>query len=105
MIMFYDELRKPLSTAEALYAAQQRMRTLTAEKLGEIIDEVERQAIHSMTDDKFDLNEYVHNPRYHIGQLKRQDVEELRDKRYWAAFVLTGYGSREIYPEGLEEGG
>jgi hypothetical protein len=53
--------------------------------------------------DEFNLSEYVHNPRYHIAQLKRQDVEELRNQRYWAAFVLTGYGSREIYPEGLRE--
>jgi CHAT domain-containing protein len=44
MTMFYDELRKSLSTAEALYAAQQCMRTLTPEKLGEIIGEVERHA-------------------------------------------------------------
>jgi CHAT domain-containing protein len=100
MIVFYGELYKPLSTAEALYAAQECMRTLTYEKLCDIIDEVEHHAIYSMTDG-LDPDEFVHNPTYHIGQLKKQDVMELREARYWAAFVLTGYGSKEIYPKRL----
>ncbi|KAJ4297943.1 hypothetical protein N0V90_005842 [Kalmusia sp. IMI 367209] len=92
MVMFYEELRNSLlPPAEALYAAQKRMRNLTEEELHDIIDEVEEHVNHG------DADEFVINPMYHIGQLKQQDVKELAEERYWAAFVLTGYGSKELY--------
>ncbi|KAF1956976.1 hypothetical protein CC80DRAFT_52949 [Byssothecium circinans] len=97
MIMFYKELRKSLSPAEALYTTQKRMRTLTRDELGDLIAEVEEYASHDFQD------EYVINPTYHIDELKKQNATELREERYWAAFVLTGYGAKELYPEDLEE--
>lgn len=41
---------------------------------------------------------YVNSPRYWIRRLEIFDVDKLQDPRYWAAFVLTGYGFRPLYP-------
>ncbi|KAF2642730.1 hypothetical protein P280DRAFT_478809 [Massarina eburnea CBS 473.64] len=95
MMMFYQELIKSVTAAEALHAAQERMRTLTQDELDDLIDEIEEHATRDEADG------FVDNPTYHITQLKRQDVKELAEARYWAAFVLTGYGSKKLYPEGL----
>jgi CHAT domain-containing protein len=91
MVMFYEELRKSLPPADALYAAQMRMRRLTEDDLLDIVDEVQQHFIHG------DADEFVMEPMDLIEQLKEQKVMELREERYWAAFVLTGYGSRALY--------
>jgi CHAT domain-containing protein len=96
MIMFYEELRRPLPAADALYEAQKRMRHMTENQLHKIIDDLEEMA----SDDE--THNYVVNPQYHINELKELDAIELRDEKYWAAFVLTGYGSSTIYPNNSE---
>lgn len=93
MIMFYKELRKPLPAADALYHAQQRMKKLTEDDLYEIIGELEDLASNGT------VYNFVINPEYDIEVLKGLDVKEMAEARYWAAFVMTGYGSRSIYPE------
>ncbi|KAL5384339.1 hypothetical protein DPSP01_005486 [Paraphaeosphaeria sporulosa] len=100
MIMFYEELRKSSPPADALFAAQMRMRYLTEGDLLDIIDEVQQHFLHG------DADEFVLEPMDLIEELKEQKVMELREERYWAAFVLTGYGSRELYHHsvGVHEG-
>jgi CHAT domain-containing protein len=83
MVMFYEELRKSLPPADALYAAQMRMRRLTEDDLLDIVDEVQQHFIHG------DADEFVMEPM--------DLIEQLKEQRYWAAFVLTGYGSRALY--------
>ncbi|KAF2194090.1 hypothetical protein K469DRAFT_689149 [Zopfia rhizophila CBS 207.26] len=92
MIMFYNELRRPLPAADALYEAQKRMRALTEADLHDLIDLLEEIAIDNRTD------EFVINPDHYINELRQLKAEELAEDRYWAAFVLTGYGSKIIYP-------
>jgi CHAT domain-containing protein len=92
MIMFYEELRRPLPAADALYNAQTRMRTMTETELHDLIDELEDVAIDN------GIEGYVLNPEHWIEELRQLNVEELAEERYWAAFVLTGYGSSIIYP-------
>lgn len=96
MVMFYEELRTSSPPADALYAAQMRMRRLTESDLLKIIDEVQQHFLHG------DADEFVLEPMDLIEELKEQKVMELREERYWAAFVLTGYGSRELYHASLE---
>ncbi|KAL5412473.1 hypothetical protein PMIN03_004245 [Paraphaeosphaeria minitans] len=96
MVMFYEELRKSSPPADALFAAQMRMRYLTEGDLLDIIDEVQQHFLHE------DADEFVLEPMDHIEELKEQKVMELREERYWAAFVLTGYGSKELYYPSLE---
>lgn len=97
MVMFYEAMRKPLPAAEALFEAQRRMRSLTEADLLELIDELEDVA------DDVGVGSFVINPSYWIEQLRKLDVRELAEERYWAAFVLTGYGSRAIYPPAMGE--
>ncbi|KAF2749760.1 hypothetical protein M011DRAFT_276018 [Sporormia fimetaria CBS 119925] len=99
MIMFYEELRKPLPAADALYEAQKRMRSMTETDLHDLIDELEDVAQDQGVD------QYVRDYEYWVDRLREFDAKELRQERYWAAFVLTGYGSKIIYPAPNGNGG
>jgi CHAT domain-containing protein len=98
MTMFYEELRKPLPAVDALYEAQRRMRNLTNDGLREMVDRLEQVALQNGK-----TRPYVINARYWLEDLRYSDAKEWQQERYWAAFVLTGYGSNIIYP-GNDEG-
>ncbi|KAF1930896.1 uncharacterized protein M421DRAFT_418372 [Didymella exigua CBS 183.55] len=97
MAMFYEQLKKPLPPVEALYKAQNRMRDLTDNDLQDTIDDLEhygkllRDAATTM---------FVINPDLHLFSLRNTKAGKWRDAKYWAGFVLTGYGSKNIYPMG-----
>jgi CHAT domain-containing protein len=92
MMLFYEELRSPLSPAEALHNAQGRMRRFKEDDLEEL-----RQRLRETVASNARVNEYVHDAPHYIKLLGTLDVEELKDPRCWAAFVLTGYGFKNIY--------
>jgi hypothetical protein len=48
-------------------------------------------------------NNFVNSPRTWIRRLESFDVSKLSEPRCWAAFVLTGYGYRPVYPAKNEE--
>jgi CHAT domain-containing protein len=98
MTMFYEELRKPLPPANALYEAQKRMRYLTQKDLTVVVARLERILLL-----KGKTSRYVVNVRSYIRALKETEVSEMRKPQYWAAFVLTGYGSKNLYPAGTEK--
>jgi CHAT domain-containing protein len=92
MILFYEEIRRPLSPAQALHNAQMRLREFEEEDLQEIQVRL-RETVAS----KKNVGEYIHDANFYIKMLGKLDVEELRHPRCWAAFVLTGYGFTPIY--------
>lgn len=94
MAMFYEELRKPLPAVDALYEAQRRMRNLTDAELMDVIDRLEQ----AMCAEQAGMSQYVIHPLYFLDHLRTTEAEAWREERYWAAFVLTGYGSKCIYP-------
>lgn len=98
MTMFYEELMKPLPAVDALFEAQNRMRNLTDDQLLEVIDDLKHYALGHRG-----IEEYVINAGYYIHLLKQTKAEEWRQEKYWAAFVLTGYGLNEIYPASNEQ--
>jgi CHAT domain-containing protein len=95
MAMFYEELRRPRSATDALYEAQRRMRNMKPAELNDIIAAVEELVDTDLS------NEYVTAPWHYIDQLRSLEAKDLADEKYWAAFVLTGYGSGIIYPPPL----
>ncbi|KIW07367.1 uncharacterized protein PV09_02213 [Verruconis gallopava] len=97
MMMFYEELRRPLPPVDALYEAQRRLRTLSEQQLWELVELLKRMFKILGTKS----HEYINSPRTWIRLLDRYDVTRLREPRCWAAFVLTGYGFRTLYPEAI----
>lgn len=97
MTMFYEELRKPSPPADALYEAQKRMQDFTEADLRGVVARLERTLLQGGKTSK-----YVVNVRSYIRALKETEVSEMRKPQYWAAFVLTGYGSKNLYPSGTE---
>ncbi|KAJ4347613.1 hypothetical protein N0V95_005259 [Ascochyta clinopodiicola] len=95
MALFYEELRRPLPAVDALFEAQQRMRYLTDDALQNIIDGLEYFAHRGGA-----TAPYVINVEHYFRDLRQTTAREWREQRYWAAFVLTGYGSSTIYPDG-----
>lgn len=94
MVMFYEELQKPSPPADALHAAQMRMRNLDEDALWSI-----QERLSLMLDQVgADATKYVDNPKYWLDKLNESKVEGLREPRCWAAFTLTGYGFRSLYP-------
>lgn len=91
MALFYEELQKALPVADALYMAQRRMQILDKDDLHEIVDKLEDKL------DGIDARPYVLKKNFLLKELRNTDPEEWRQPRYWAAFVLTGYGSSNIY--------
>ena len=98
MMMFYEELQRPLPVADALFEAQKRMRNLTDEDLANIIDKLQYYALGDGG-----IYKYVINPGHHFTCLRETKASDWREKRYWAAFVLTRYGSRNIYPAKIND--
>lgn len=94
MAFFYEELQKALPLAYALYTAQQRMQNLDREDLHDIVDKLEEKL------DGIDTRPYILKKNFLLKELRKTDPEEWRQPRYWAAFVLTGYGSSKIYSSG-----
>jgi CHAT domain-containing protein len=92
MMLFYEELRRPLSPAKALHNAQMRMRKFSEDDLEELQIRL-RETVAS----KQNVGEYVHDATFYIKMLGMVDVKELRHPRCWAAFVLTGYGFTPLY--------
>ena len=92
MTMFYEELRKPLPAVDALYGAQKRMRNLTNDEFRAVIHRMWSIAKNGGT------RPYIVNALQLIRDLKATDASEWQQARYWAGFVLTGYGSNNIYP-------
>jgi CHAT domain-containing protein len=92
MMIFYEELRRPSSPAEALHNAQMRMREFSQDDLDDL-----RQRLRETVASNRNVDEYVHDAAHYIRMLGNLDVDELRDPRCWAAFVLTGYGLKTIY--------
>ncbi|KAJ4380787.1 hypothetical protein N0V86_004149 [Didymella sp. IMI 355093] len=94
MTLFYEELREALPVAHALYTAQKRMQNLDRDDLHEIVDKLEDKL------DGIESRTYVLKINFLLKELRETDPEEWQQPRYWAAFVLTGYGSSNIYPTG-----
>lgn len=97
MALFYEELQKALPVADALYMAQKRMQTLDKDDRHEIVDRLEDKL------DGIDSRPYVLKKNFLLKELRKTDPEEWRQPRYWAAFVLTGYGSSNIYTAGADQ--
>lgn len=97
MMMFYQELRKPLSPVQALHATQRRMKNMNEEDLWGLI-----ARLHSLVDRlKSTADVFLNNPPFYLRKLEQNMerlVAQLRHPRSWAAFTLTGYGFREVYP-------
>jgi CHAT domain-containing protein len=100
MMLFYEELRRPRPPVDALYHAQCRLKNLTQQQLWELLELLKRmfKAIGPE-----EAKRYVNSPRTWLRILERYDVNRLREPRNWAAFVLTGYGFRAVYPEKGEQ--
>jgi CHAT domain-containing protein len=101
MMLFYTELRTGLSPADALFRAQNDLRELSQEDLGSLADwlrdEVEDEIGQS------EAEEFVDNPPFIIGKLRKFDAKLLRNPAYWAAFTLVGHGFQPMYPASPQE--
>lgn len=97
MMMFYEDLHKELSPSQALCNAQQKMRTMTESRLLDLVIKLQLQA-----QNVEEASRYVIKPNYWIGRLAMLPVADLREARCWAAFILTGYGFKPIYGDGME---
>lgn len=97
MMMFYEDLHKEMSPSQALHNAQQKMRTMTESRLLDLVIKLQKQAQNIE-----EASQYVIKPNYWIGRLALLPVAELREARCWAAFILTGYGFKPIYGDGME---
>ncbi|KAG4433271.1 hypothetical protein IFR05_011241 [Cadophora sp. M221] len=92
MMIFYDQLQV-FSPAEALHNAQMRMRNLSHEDVWALVERLKIEVQHARVD------KFVDNPTFWIRRLdnlRDDELQDLRDPRSWAAFVLTGYGFQNI---------
>ncbi|KAN0116962.1 CHAT domain containing protein [Hyaloscypha variabilis] len=92
MMIFYEGLRT-LSPAEALHNAQKKMRNLSQNDVWDLVEKLKMKLKHPKVGD------FVDRPRYWIKKLDNisaEDLQNLREQRCWAAFVLTGYGFQNI---------
>lgn len=92
MMIFYDQLRA-FSPAEALHNAQKSMQNLTHEDVWGLVERLKIEVRHARVD------KFVDNPTFWIRRLdnlREEELQDLRDPRSWAAFVLTGYGFQNI---------
>ncbi|CZT12210.1 hypothetical protein WAI453_011565 [Rhynchosporium graminicola] len=92
MMIFYDQLRK-FSPAEALHRAQMAMQHLSHQDVWGLVERLKIEVRHSRVD------KFVDNPTFWIRRLdnlRDDELQDLRDPRSWAAFVLTGYGFQNI---------
>lgn len=94
MWLFYQELLKmPIGTpvAHALQSAQLRLLQLSRSDLEETVDEITDMFGQAQSE----LSRMVMGRSWGklcIGKLREQDLQELKDPFYWAAFVLVGDG-------------
>lgn len=95
MALFYEELARPSTPADALFEAQRRMRGLTTADLNDVVDRLEVGLEGAAGATK----RYVVGKTHHLRVLRGTKAADWRHERYWAAFVLTGYGSGFVYPE------
>ena len=93
MALFYDELACPKTPTEALFEAQRRMRALTTSGLNDIVDRLEMGLRGN------GARAYVMRKAFFLAELRRTNALSLREERYWAGFVLMGFGGRCVYPE------
>jgi CHAT domain-containing protein len=96
MMMFYEDLRRSLSPAQALHNAQQKMKNMTEDMLFDLV-----MKLKLLVKDVAAAH-YVAKPNFWVGELEKLPIEELREARCWAAFVLTGYGFKPIYGSDTE---
>jgi CHAT domain-containing protein len=94
MMIFYGELQT-LSPAEALHNAQMKMRNLTQDDVWGLVEMLKIKLHHPKVEN------FVNRHRYWIKKLddlgaNAEEVQNLREPRCWAAFVLTGYGFQHI---------
>jgi len=91
-MIFYEQLRT-FSPAEALHKAQMTMRNLTEEKVWALVVMLQKELNHPR------VAKYVNRHNYWINKLanlRAEELQEIREPRCWAAFVLTGYGFQHI---------
>lgn len=92
MMFFYEQLQS-VSPAEALHNSQIQMRNLCREDVWRLVERLKVQLDHTR------VEEFVDHHAYWIDELDNLTAEELqnlREPRCWAAFVLTGYGFQRI---------
>ncbi|KAL2063777.1 hypothetical protein VTL71DRAFT_5582 [Oculimacula yallundae] len=92
MMIFYDQLRT-FSPAEALHNAQMQMKDLSHEDVWGLVERLKIEVRHARVD------KFVDNPTFWIRRLDNlsdEELQDLRDPRSWAAFVLTGYGFQNV---------
>jgi CHAT domain-containing protein len=94
MMLFYEELRRPSTPVDALHRAQIRLRDLGHQEFFELLEQL-KMTLRALGSE---VKTYVNAPKAWIRILERYDVIKLREPRCWAAFVLTGYGFRSVYP-------
>ncbi|KAJ4990033.1 hypothetical protein SVAN01_04496 [Stagonosporopsis vannaccii] len=94
MALFYDELARPQTPVEALFGAQTRMRNLTTAALNDVVDRLET-GLSAWGPRETRL--YVVGKDFFLAELRKTSAAVWREERYWAGFVLTGYGARCVH--------
>lgn len=92
MMTFYEQLRT-FSPAEALHNAQMKMRSLSQNDVWSLVVMLKKEFKHPRAE------KYVARHKYWIEKLDNisaEDIQNLREPRCWAAFVLTGYGFQNV---------
>ncbi|OCL13543.1 hypothetical protein AOQ84DRAFT_385340 [Glonium stellatum] len=95
MMIFYEELQKGVSPAEALRTAQISIRSMSQHLLNRLVGKLTELMLNPGARKK--VGDFVINPKFWIDRLRNQKLDKLQEARCWAAFVLTGYGYRPIY--------
>ncbi|KAH6615353.1 CHAT domain-containing protein [Boeremia exigua] len=97
MVLFYGALRGGKGVAEALWEAQRGMQNLTPQGLNEIVDVLECGGVRAKG--------FVVGQAFLLRELRATDARVWREERFWAAFVVMGYGAGRVYPGCEDEEG